>query len=237
SLTRFVRIGPIWASPPSSLGQPLSRSPRPPAGAPKCGTVRDSVSSDNRHRGLRKSLGTPATPPGMRVRTGRFEELRSRGEPGDPQLVEVADGKGHVDEHPGVSPPAPAIGRHPPGSCFRETSAAQFPVDGSTPFPVLEVDGPEAVPDPFVEVAEDARRVGEPEVRLPADEVAAQVPRDLFDAPSPGPLRNDADTLLHRGEGLAGNPTFHYPPRRHPERVAQELAVPRQIHRTLRLVD
>ena len=42
---------------------------------------------------------SPATPPSMRVRTGRFEELRLRGQPGDAQLVEVTDGEGNVDEH------------------------------------------------------------------------------------------------------------------------------------------
>ena len=54
----------------------------------------------NRHRGLRYSLRSPATPPGMRVRTGRFEELRLRGQPRDAQLVEVAIGEGLVNEQP-----------------------------------------------------------------------------------------------------------------------------------------
>jgi len=40
---------------------------------------------------------TPPTPPGVRVRTGRFEELGLRGQLGYSQLVEVADGEGAID--------------------------------------------------------------------------------------------------------------------------------------------
>ena len=54
----------------------------------------------------------PATPPGMRVRTGRFEELRSWGQPGHAQLAEQRVRERDVDRHRGVVPPAPAIGRH-----------------------------------------------------------------------------------------------------------------------------
>ncbi|WP_212566995.1 hypothetical protein, partial [Pseudomonas syringae] len=42
-------------------------------GTPICDTMNLSI---NRHRG-QPSGCTPATPPGMRVRTGRFERLRS----------------------------------------------------------------------------------------------------------------------------------------------------------------
>ena len=43
----------------------------------------------NRHRG-ESYLSSPATPPGMRVRTGRFKKLRSR-ESGDAQPVRPSE--------------------------------------------------------------------------------------------------------------------------------------------------
>jgi hypothetical protein len=41
----------------------------------------------------------PATPPGMRVRTGRFKRLRLRAKPGNSELVEERVGEGDVDCH------------------------------------------------------------------------------------------------------------------------------------------
>jgi hypothetical protein len=82
----------------------------------------------------------------MRIRTGRFEELRSRGQPGHSKLVEVAA--------------TPAVVRHYRGFAFRETPSAQLPVDGASSLPLFEVDGSQAMTDPFVQIAEDARRLG-----------------------------------------------------------------------------
>ena len=53
----------------------------------------------------------PATPPGMRVRTGRFEKLRSR-QARHAQSVEVADSKHSLEKTVTIAPPATAIGRH-----------------------------------------------------------------------------------------------------------------------------
>jgi len=47
--------------------------------------------------------GTPATPPGVRVRTGRFESLRS-GEPGYTQSVEVANSQHGLEQAVTVAP-------------------------------------------------------------------------------------------------------------------------------------
>jgi hypothetical protein len=81
--------------------------------------------------------GTP-TPPGMRIRTGRFERSRSRGELWKPQLVEVASRKSDVDGHNRVAPPAPAIGRHLIGHDLAKPSPPQFPIGDRAPYPVLE---------------------------------------------------------------------------------------------------
>jgi hypothetical protein len=83
-----------------------------------------TLQNDNRDRGAKNSLAAPPTPPGVRVRTGRFGELRLRGEPGQTKLVEVADGDGHMDEHPRVSPPTPAVAGDLGGAALGETPGA-----------------------------------------------------------------------------------------------------------------
>ena len=54
-------------------------------------------------------LRAPATPPGMRVRTGRFDGLRSCGKPSHPQLIEELVRQGHMEIHRGVAPPPTAV--------------------------------------------------------------------------------------------------------------------------------
>jgi hypothetical protein len=61
----------------------------------------------DRHR----VLLSPATPPGMRVRTGRFEKLRSA-ETGYFQPVGPFPVEYGVEEHPAVAPAAPRVGRY-----------------------------------------------------------------------------------------------------------------------------
>jgi len=89
----------------------------------------------------------------MRVRTGRFEELRSRGKSGQAQSVEVANGKRDIDEFGRVFPPAPAVGRHLRCLQFRKASGPKFAKDGRTSFSLLEVDSSEPVSNPFVQFA------------------------------------------------------------------------------------
>src|SRR5688572_33112804 len=103
----------------------------------------------------------------MRVRTGRFEELRLRRQPGDAQPVEVADREGDVDEKGGVSPPATGIHRDLCGAAFRKASGAELAVDRRSPLPLLEMHGSQAVADPFVQFGENAWGIGQAEVLLP----------------------------------------------------------------------
>jgi hypothetical protein len=93
----------------------------------------------------------------MRVRTGRFKELRSRGKSGKAQLVEVADGEGNVNELRRVPPPAAAVGGHSRGAAHRESPGAQFVKDGCAPTPLFQVDGTQSVSNPFVQLTEDIR--------------------------------------------------------------------------------
>ena len=66
------------------------------------------------------------------------------------------------------SPPAAAVARHRHRIAFGEAPGAQFAVDGRAPLPLFEMDGPESVANPFIQVGQDARRVRQAEVLLPA---------------------------------------------------------------------
>src|SRR5688572_8405561 len=108
----------------------------------------------------------------MRVRTGRFVELRSRGQPRHAEAVEVADGEGQVDELGRVSPPAAAVAGHYRGVAFGQSPGAQLAVDGRAPAPLFEVDGSESVANPLVQLCEDFRSVRQAEVLLPPKQIA-----------------------------------------------------------------
>lgn len=81
----------------------------------------------------------------MRVRTGRFVELRSRGQPRHAEVVEVADGEGEVNELCRVSPPTAAAVRNRRGFTLGQSPGAQLAIDGCASFPLFEVDGSESV--------------------------------------------------------------------------------------------
>src|SRR5262249_42881383 len=115
----------------------------------------------------------PPTPPDVRVRIRRFGELRSRGKPRQAEVVEVARGQGDVDLQARVSPPAPGVASNLVGFCVGESPSAKLPIHGRLVLPVLQLERPQAVADPSIEVAEDAGRVGELEVVLPPNEVPA----------------------------------------------------------------
>jgi hypothetical protein len=61
-----------------------------------------------------------------------------------------------------------------PGRLLVGSEALHFPVHGRPSFPLLELHQPQSAADPLVRLADDARRVRQPEVGLPAGEVAAQ---------------------------------------------------------------
>src|ERR1019366_7467068 len=103
-------------------------------------------------RALDRSSRTPATPPGMRVRTGRFGKLRLRGQSGDPQLVEVAIGKCHMKDSTRVHPPAATVHGHHHGPVLGHASGAELAVDSRLLAPVFQVESPQASTNPSVKV-------------------------------------------------------------------------------------
>ena len=117
---------------------------------------------------------SPATPPGMRVRTGRFDGLRSACEFRHSQFDEEIIRQRPVERHRGVAPPAAAVGGNPSGDVVGHPTSDQLAVDDPAPFPVLELHGPQPMADPTVDVGERVRRLGEPEVGLPARKVSAE---------------------------------------------------------------
>src|SRR5689334_6644166 len=118
----------------------------------------------------------------MRVRTRRFVELRSRGQPRYAEAVEVANGESHVDELRRVHPPAAAVVSHDCGSALGETPRAKLAIDGRATPPLFEVNGSEPVPNPFVQVRKDSRRIRQAEVLLPTQQVATESHANLGNA-------------------------------------------------------
>ena len=130
-----------------------------------------TVERFDRHRGLDRSSRTPATPPGVRVRTERFGKLRLRGQPGDTQLVEVAIGKCHMNDSTRVHPPAATVHGHNHRCVLGHSPSTQLTVDGRLLSPVFQVESPQATTNPSVKVVEDAWGVREVEVFLPATQI------------------------------------------------------------------
>ena len=77
--------------------------------------------SGDRDRGQPSQAGSPPTPPGVRVRTGRFERLRS-GEFGHSHLVVVRLVK-HSARRPAAAPPTAYVARHSGRKALGRTQA------------------------------------------------------------------------------------------------------------------
>src|SRR5260370_9143900 len=75
------------------------------------------------------SSTSPATPPGMRVRTGRFDGLRLAGKAGNPQLVEGAAWHGDVEPFRGAVPPSAGLGSRLSVLMLRHSPSHQSPGD------------------------------------------------------------------------------------------------------------
>ena len=101
----------------------------------------------------------------MRVRSGRFEKLRSR-ETEHAETLEVRDSQHPIDVAIAMAPPASGIRSYPPRHRGRSAQFPQFPERGRASLPMLELDRPQLMPQPFIQRAPDARRLCQPEVGL-----------------------------------------------------------------------
>ena len=117
---------------------------------------------------------TPATPPGVRVCTGRFDGLTSRGEPGHPQFVEESVRQREMEVQRRVMPPPAAVACNPTGGVITHPASTQLAIDGGTSLPVFELQRPQAVTYPFVDIRKDPRCLGDLKVGLPSRQVLPQ---------------------------------------------------------------
>jgi hypothetical protein len=173
----------------------------------------------------------------MRVRTGRFVKLRSCAQPWEAERVEVGDGQHGIQALGRGSPPSAGVGRRLDGHEDRRSACSKFAEDRRASFPLLQLDGPEPVADPLVEVAENAGGLREAEVVAPAGQISSEVGDHVTHAPSTDPPGDVADPFLHDVKGAVRHPEPHRATRSYPERVAEDLTVRRQVDRALRLVD
>ncbi len=100
----------------------------------------------DRHRGQPNGC-TPATPPGMRVRTGRFEKLRSC-ESGDSYAIEVFYRENTVYIRKAAVPPSITCSCYQGGQLMSSSKTPQTAVDRRSASPVLELDRPETTTYP-----------------------------------------------------------------------------------------
>src|SRR3990172_10761446 len=111
----------------------------------------------------------------MRVRIRRFAKLRSRGEPWNSQPVEVLLRQHDVNRVRRMVPPPPAANSHPPREILRGSALAKLRVRSLGRLPVLQVDLPQPMSYPFVQIPKDLRRLSHPKIRPPAREVPTQL--------------------------------------------------------------
>ena len=114
----------------------------------------------------------------MRVRTGRFKKLRSC-ESRETESVKVFDREDAVQPSFAVPPPVPRASRHECGQLMVSTEAAEATVGRRSRAPVLELDGPESVAYPRVQIFEYLQGLGQTEVRLPARQIRPHLFRNL----------------------------------------------------------
>ena len=90
---------------------------------------------------------SPATPPGMRVRTGRFEKLRSS-ETREAKAVNVFDGEHRIQTGLAIVPAATCAASTERGSLMGSTQSPETAVNSLPGAPVLELNGPKSVAYP-----------------------------------------------------------------------------------------
>ena len=143
----------------------------------------------------------------MRVRTRRFDGLRSGGELWEAHPFEKLVRKCNVDGHAGVSPPSPGVAGDFRRRSRAETAFYQLSKRGLATFPLFELVGAEPMTDPLVEVRELPRRLGDAEVSAPPEQVASEGFDDLLQTAPTRPARKLPDAALHGVKCLRRHPS------------------------------
>src|SRR6202789_3849817 len=109
----------------------------------------------------------------MRVRTGRFEKLRSTEtgyfHPVGPLQVEYG-----IEQHPAVAPPAPGIGRYLCRNIGGGSQGHEFPIGRRAAFPLFKLDSSHPMPHPLIQISPDLWCLRQPEVALPSQHIDSQ---------------------------------------------------------------
>lgn len=106
----------------------------------------------------------------MRVRTGRFEKLRSC-ESREAESIKVSDREDAIRPSFAVPPPVRRASRNERRQLVRGTETAEATVDRRPRAPVLELDGAKSVMYSRIQISEDLRGLRQTEVGLPAWQV------------------------------------------------------------------
>ena len=140
----------------------------------------------------------------MRVRTGRFESLRS-GELGNSQAVKHSNGQDAVQAQAAVMPLPARSARNSGCQFLAGTRFAQFAIDHRPAPPLLELYGAQSMPQPGVERAHDLGGLRQPEDRLPARHAGPQPCSNLLQAAPTDAPRQLPQALAQPLQGMPGN--------------------------------
>src|SRR5882672_12093726 len=102
---------------------------------------------------------------------------------------------------------------------------------------MFELDGPQPVPQPLIQLAPDLRRLRQPEVSLPTQNIGPQTIHRILQAAPATAAGQLPDALLERPQRLDGDLAFDHAARSYPKAVAEELATEHVGHCAFGLVE
>ena len=180
---------------------------------------------------------TPATPPDMRVRIGRFSGLRKAiGQRKKTERVKVGVGQrvfqsGTIREMPRTIRAARSLC----GELCPDAQTNELPIPNSAALPLSPDHGSQSMPDPFVQFAKRLGCLAESKVALPAPEVGGQLLYHLLQTDPTSPSSQFPDLLLTAQSGLRRDSPLGFLIAAEAE--SQELPLIRSCYRTLRFID
>src|SRR6516164_34919 len=114
-------------------------------------------------------------------------------------------------------PPSSAVACNPAGGVITHPASTQLAVDCRTTLPVLELQRPQAMTHPFVDIRKDSRCLGNLEVGLPSCQVLPQFLAHGRHALTDNTSGQHADALFYALPGLGCDAQLDLPPWSDPE--------------------